>query len=165
MCTASCRFLFLQLKNMIAALYSLRDGGTKDFRHGSGWDTIVRLYNGDLFQAKQGVSRRILGSYVVCDSWTRLNVLPTKIMQVNYWYVHSSLGKINVNGACVHYIQQPYMLAAIKDMTKYKDEVTRSCHPKTAEYLEACNNLFEKDILSQTLSSHRTPLCETFCLF
>ena len=74
---------------MIAALYSLRGhGGTKAFIEGGihfGWDTIVRVYNGDLFRAKQGVSRRVPGlrySYVVRDLWTRLNVLPAKIMQV-----------------------------------------------------------------------------------
>ena len=40
------------------------------------------------------------------------------------------------------------MLAAIKEMAKYKDEVTRSSHLETAEYLEACNKLFENGILS-----------------
>lgn len=73
---------------MIAALYSSRDGATKEFRQGDihfGWRTIVSVYNGDLFRAKQGVSRRVPSlrySHIVRDSWTRLNVLPTKIMQV-----------------------------------------------------------------------------------
>ena len=73
---------------MIAALYSSRDDATKGFRNGDirfGWRTIASVYNGDLFRAKQGVSRRVPGlrySHVVWDSWTRLNVLSTKIMQV-----------------------------------------------------------------------------------
>jgi hypothetical protein len=49
---------------MIAALYSSRDAGTKDFVRGGihlGWETIERVYNGDLFRAKQGVSRRVPG--------------------------------------------------------------------------------------------------------
>lgn len=100
---------FIQLKNMIAALYSSRDGGIKDFRRKDvhfGWDTIVRVYNGDLFRAKQGVSRRVRGlrySYVVRDSWTRLNVLPAKIMQVKYCYIHCILS-INVKSTFVHCI-------------------------------------------------------------
>ena len=73
---------------MIAALYSSRVAGTKNFIRGGihfGWDTIEQVYNGDLFRAKQGVSRRVPGlkyAHVVRDSWTRLNVLPAKIMQV-----------------------------------------------------------------------------------
>jgi hypothetical protein len=73
---------------MIAALYSSRDDATKEFRHGDvrfGWRTIVSVYNGELFRAKQGVSGRVPGlrySHVVRDSLTRLNVLPAKIMQV-----------------------------------------------------------------------------------
>ena len=33
------------------------------------------------------------------------------------------------------------MLTAIKEMAKYEDEVTRSSHLETAEYLEACNKM------------------------
>ena len=36
-------------------------------------------------KAKNGQTRRVPKlkySYIVCDSWTRLNVLPAKIMQV-----------------------------------------------------------------------------------
>ena len=53
------------------------------------------------------------------------------------------------------------MLAAIKEMAKYKDEVTRSCHLETAEYLEACNKLFENDILSHDMiKSSTSPVLE-----
>ena len=76
-------------KIKIAFLYSSRGhGGTKAFIEGGvhfGWDTIVRVYSGDLFRAKRGVSRRVPGlkySCVVRDLWTQLNVLPAKIMQV-----------------------------------------------------------------------------------
>ena len=43
------------------------------------------------------------------------------------------------------------MLAAIKEMASYRDEVTKKCHLETANYLEACNNLFETGILSHEL--------------
>ena len=81
-------FFIYQLKNMIAALYSSRTGGTKEFkRKGStfGWFSIESVYRSDLYRAKNGISRRVPGlkySHIVRDSWTRLNVLPAKIMQV-----------------------------------------------------------------------------------
>ena len=145
---------------MIAALYSSRDNGTKHFKRKGvylGWDTIVRVYNGDLFRAKQGVSRRVPGlkySHIVRDSWTRLNVLPAKIMQVNCSTFPSFLRHVKLIIMLLYHIiciQQPYMLAAIKEMAKYKDEVTRSSHLETAEYLEACNKLFENGILSHDM--------------
>ena len=78
----------MQLKNMIAALHSSRDEGTKNFTRNNnqfGWDTIVGVYKADLLRAKHGTTRRVPGlryAYIVRDSWTRLNVLPAKIMQV-----------------------------------------------------------------------------------
>ena len=73
---------------MIAALYSSRRDGTKEFSKSEshfGWFTIEAVYRSDLTRAQQGISRRVPGlkySHVVRDSWTRLNVLPAKIMQV-----------------------------------------------------------------------------------
>ena len=53
------------------------------------------------------------------------------------------------------------MLAAIKEMAKYKDEVTRSYHLKTAEYLKACKNLFEKGMLfHDIIKSSNSPVLE-----
>ena len=49
------------------------------------WSIIVKIYNADLYRARNGISRRVPGlkySYIVRDNWTRLNVLPAKIMQV-----------------------------------------------------------------------------------
>ena len=81
----------LKLKNMIAALYSSRDnGGTKDFVNSEGihfgWETIEEVYRMDMKRAKNGQTRKVPKlkySYIVRDSWTRLNVLPAKIMQVS----------------------------------------------------------------------------------
>ena len=66
--------------NSNLSLYSSRADGTKDFRVNGvnfGWETIVNVYESDLYRAQHGISRR-----VVRDSWTRLNVLPAKIMDV-----------------------------------------------------------------------------------
>lgn len=73
---------------MIAALYSSRIGGSKNFQRSGksfGWNTIESVYKSDLSRAKVNISRRVPGlkyCHVVRDSWTRLNVLPAKIMQV-----------------------------------------------------------------------------------
>lgn len=74
---------------MIAALYSSRKDGTKEFYKSEtnfGWSTIEDVYRSDLARAQLGISRRVPGlkySHIVRDSWTRLNVLPAKIMQVS----------------------------------------------------------------------------------
>lgn len=73
---------------MIAALYSSREDGPKDFVNNDvehGWYTIEAVYRSDLARAKSGISRRVPGlkySHIARDAWTRLNVLPAKIMQV-----------------------------------------------------------------------------------
>lgn len=74
---------------MIAALYSSRfNGGTKSFEkkgNSINWRPIEEVFEVDMKRAKSGLSRRVPGlkySYIVRDSWTRLNVLPAKIMQV-----------------------------------------------------------------------------------
>ena len=78
----------LWLKNTIAALYSSRPQGAKDFtrnNHLFGWKTIEKLFAEDLERAENGLSRKVPGlkyAHVYRDNWTRLNVRPAKIMQV-----------------------------------------------------------------------------------
>lgn len=74
---------------MVAALYSSRDSGTKDFVNDCGvhfgWGTVEDVFRADLVCAKNGQSRRVPKlkySYIFRDAWTRLNVSPAKIMQV-----------------------------------------------------------------------------------
>ena len=74
---------------MVAALYSSRTDGSKNFQNRGvhfGWDTIESVYERDLYRAQHCISRRVPGlkyAHVVRDNWTRLNVLPAKIMQVS----------------------------------------------------------------------------------
>ncbi|XP_073239015.1 uncharacterized protein [Porites lutea] len=76
-----------QLKNTIAALYSSRPGGTKLFTKDGvefGWQPIIDQYERDQERAQQNLARRVPGlkyNFVHRDNWTRLNVLPAKIMQ------------------------------------------------------------------------------------
>ena len=80
--------MFEQLKNTIAALYSSRPGGTKLFTKDDvefGWQPIIDQYERDQERAQQNLARRVPGlkyNFVHSDNWTRLNVLPAKIMQV-----------------------------------------------------------------------------------
>ena len=67
----------LQLKNMINALFSSKENGTKQFNRVDGWKSITDLYERELVP-------KLRKAHCLCDSWTKLNVLPAKIMQVNH---------------------------------------------------------------------------------
>jgi len=79
---------------MINALFSSKDGGTKLFQHGKGsvifgWKSITDLYKRELDRASNGQARmvpRLKEAHCLRDSWTKLNVLPAKIMQVMLLY-------------------------------------------------------------------------------
>lgn len=82
-------FIFhLQLKNQIAALYSSRAKGTKAFEIDDtplGWKAIEDQYHRDKARREQGCAPKVPNlkyNYVYRDVWTRLNVLPAKIIQV-----------------------------------------------------------------------------------
>ena len=77
---------------MISALFQSRAkaaGGTRDFvksGHHFGWKTIQDLYKRELDRIKSGQITRVpklKESHIRRDSWTRLNVLPSKVMQVS----------------------------------------------------------------------------------
>ena len=75
---------------MINALFSSQTGGTKSFRHSKdgdmfGWKAIIDMYARECQRRKMGQARivpKLRETYVLRDSWTKLNVLPAKIMQV-----------------------------------------------------------------------------------
>ena len=81
-------FFYLQLKNQIAALYSSRAKGTKAFEIDDtplGWKAIEDQYHRDKARREQGCAPKVPNlkyNYVYRDVWTRLNVLPAKIIQV-----------------------------------------------------------------------------------
>eukprot|EP00117_Sycon_ciliatum_P050554 scpid98244/ scgid35672/ len=77
-----------QLKNMVNALHSSRQGGTKSFGTASGvcfgWQTILDLYEREVARFFKGVPRevpKLKKNHVLRDAWTKLNVLPAKVMQ------------------------------------------------------------------------------------
>ena len=73
---------------MVAALYSSRQGGTKNFTRDGiafGWHTIIDMWERDLQRTSKGCLTNLPGmkeNYIRRDGWTRLNVKPAKIMQV-----------------------------------------------------------------------------------
>ena len=79
-----------QLKNLMAALYSSRQTGKKNFQFGDNHfrcDSIFGVYNREKTRAERGEARRVpdlLSSYVYRDKWTRLNVKASKIMQQDH---------------------------------------------------------------------------------
>ena len=83
---------FDQLKNMVSALFQSRPsdrGGTRCFSSKGcefGWMVIENMYHREISRIREGKCSRIpklKESHILRDSWTRLNVLPSKIMQVN----------------------------------------------------------------------------------
>ena len=79
---------------MVNALFSSKDDGTKQFRRGDGcifgWKSVTDLYKRELVRVNNNQARmvpRLKEAYCLRDSWTRLNVLPAKIMQVIVVYV------------------------------------------------------------------------------
>ena len=73
---------------MVSALYSSKQGRTKNFVYNGvkfGWSTIEEMFEREMQRAQSGSLKRVPGlkeSYVHRDIWTRLNVKPAKIMQV-----------------------------------------------------------------------------------
>ena len=80
---------------MINALFSSKDKGTKQFQCGKssvifGWISIADLYKRELGRVSNGQARmvpRLKEAHCLRDSWTKLNVLPAKIMQVMVLYL------------------------------------------------------------------------------
>ena len=73
---------------MVNALYSSQKGGSKLFTLEGvqfGWQAIIDMYRRECDRRKSGGARmvpKMRESYVLRDAWTKLNVLPAKIMQV-----------------------------------------------------------------------------------
>ena len=77
---------------MVSALFQSRPksaGGTREFVKGAcqfGWKCIEDMYKRELERIKTGQIARVpklKESYIRRDSWTRLNVLPSKVLQVS----------------------------------------------------------------------------------
>ena len=83
---------YWQLKNMVSALFQSRPrgtGGTRSLETNGiefGWQSIQDLYQREVGRIQAGQVTRVpklKESFIVRDSWTRLNVMPSKVMQVH----------------------------------------------------------------------------------
>lgn len=79
----------MQLKSIIAAVSSSKPTGRKHFNLWGihfGWSQIIALWNRELDRARRCCMLRVPKlkyRHIFRDPWTRLNVSPAKIMQVN----------------------------------------------------------------------------------
>ena len=109
-----------------------------------GWKAILDLYSRECQRRDKGHARmvpKLRESYVLWDAWTKLNVLPAKIMQVleNFLYIALPTTKF----------QQELVLSELHQYTTQVPEPEDVNSVKlTLQYLEACNRLFEKGFLS-----------------
>eukprot|EP00117_Sycon_ciliatum_P049175 scpid67563/ scgid34906/ len=133
-----------QLKNMINALYSSRQGGAKSFVTGDGvpfgWQSIFDLYDRERDRQNRGVPRDVPSlrkNYVHRDAWTKLNVYPAKLMQQ----------ELVITELKSHCAESPAPRNA-------------SSVQATVAYLQACNKVFEEGALShqRICSSQSAPL-------
>ena len=73
-----------------------QEGGTRDFQDGNGitfgWKAIVDMFAQEC-QRRDRVHAimvpKLLETHILYDSWTKLNVLPPKILQENYIITNS----------------------------------------------------------------------------
>lgn len=77
---------------MVSALFQSRPkdvGGTRCLKKGGvsfGWKSIQDLYQREVERMRAGQATRVpklRESHIIRDSWTRLNVVPSKVMQVS----------------------------------------------------------------------------------
>lgn len=141
-----------QLKNMVNALFASGPGGTKCFvsRDGIpfGWQAIIDLFGRECERQRNGIPRDVPAlrkNFIWRDPWTKLNVMPAKIMQQEK--VLSEL--------------EAYCLSSPPDAANVL---------ATLEYLKACNHFFEQGILSHvrissTLSQPLVSMREGFTYF
>lgn len=124
-----------QMKNMINALYSSSQCRAKAFVKTEGgqtfgWKAIADLYEREVRRSEMNICRRVpklKWEYIVRDSWTKLNVVPAKIMQQE-----------TVLSELVSYCSPD--VGTPPDDSESVLEVWK--------YLTACNKLFEHGFLS-----------------
>ena len=125
---------------MVSALFQSRmrsAGGTRDFVKGGthfGWKTVQDLYKRELERIKVGQATRVpklKESHIQCDSWTRLNVLPSKVMQVSperlcTWHYNV---QTTYSGFCYYVC----VCSRMKSSVNYRSMPHQFHHPRTGQ--------------------------------
>lgn len=135
------------LKNCINAIFSSKEGGTKQLQIASGnltWNAIEGMWNRKVDRMQRNQIRRVPGllkSYIDRDPWTKLNVKPAKIMIQDKVIAELS--------------------AYIATCDETGNEVEATENRNVVKYLKALNLLFENGFLSHTpFSSPQAQPCE-----
>ena len=82
-------FLYFPVKERHCSFVQFKEQGEKAFEKGGttfGWQPTIDQYHRDQERSAKGLGKRVPGlrySYVQRDCWTRLNVMPAKIMQLS----------------------------------------------------------------------------------
>lgn len=132
-----------QLKNTIQALFSSREAGPKQFCRDSvdfGWSEIQGVKRRDEQRSERNILRfapKLLTSYIIRDSWTRLNVVPSKIMQQE------------------DVLSELFSFSTSLESTGAKRKSARLAY----NYLRATNQIFENGVLSQKKISTSDTTC------
>lgn len=93
---------------MISALASSRPSGSKSFTSEGvtfGWEAVTKVYEEDISRAERNLARLVPGlkyAYIERDSWTKLNVRPSKIMQVSSLIIEAITKKENRSLVYMH---------------------------------------------------------------
>ena len=108
---------------MVNALFSSKSTGTKHFQRSGqckfGWDTIDDLYQRELSRVKLDCARmvpKLKETHCLRDAWTKLNMLPAKIMQVIMWFCENAyiyvigcvIARTGFGRASLVYSSKPY---------------------------------------------------------
>jgi len=110
-----------------------------------GWKAIFDLYTRECSRRDAGIARivpKLRESYVLCDSWTKLNVMPAKIMQVSLLVCFLVFSVLLYS--CL-YSKKKFCQSCTTTLVKIPHPVTLKV---SLCYLEACNKIFEKGLLS-----------------
>ena len=97
---------------------------------------------------KSGLARtvpKLRETHTIRDSWTKLNVAPAKIMQVSTCNEQIILCEV-ITLFIYLFLQQEQVLSELRTYSQSVPEAKSTAI--TLEYLQACNNLFERGFLS-----------------
>lgn len=86
-----------------------------------GWEAVEDMWKRDKDRRAKNVSREVPSlqeSFIKRDAWTKLNVRPAKVMQVN-----NLVNTINAKGTAIHQIKL-YMFAKLKTSYSFNCNVS-----------------------------------------
>ena len=150
--------VFLQLKNLIAALYSSRCDGSNKFEKDGilfGWKPIEDMLHKEV-QRKNYQLPRVSGlkeNFVYRDPWTRLNVNPAKVHTLLHFMERKISIYMYIYVICyLIFSKTMYVISELEEHVSGlppSDEAYAQSIKMTVAYLKTFNKLFERGILGK----------------